>query len=206
MNAQDLYLLEDWITTAEEESLISLLDNLPWSGNGQSPNAQIKRRMQQYGALFQMDSRTFCTKSSPAPIPQFLSVLADRLTEKLQLPQGHFNYIVCNEYKVGQGICAHVDALVFGPVICMLSLISPCVMEFTPVVSDCCSAESLVKIVLQPRSCCVLRGEARYSWKHAISKREVEIGPLGEEIVRGRRISVIFRSICPSETLLSKGE
>lgn len=79
-------------------------------------------------------------------------------------------------------------------------------MEFTPVVGHCSSEESLIKIVLQPRSSCVLRGEARYSWKHAISKREVEIGPLGEEIVRGRRISVIFRSICPSETLLNKVE
>jgi alkylated DNA repair dioxygenase AlkB len=194
MNSSDLFLLEQWISESEENNLIAQIDSLSWTGNGISSNSQIKRRMQQYGALFLMDRRCFSTTTEQfpiLPIPAFLLEMAHKLSIQLNLPIEYFDYVVCNEYNLGQGICAHVDSLDFGPVICVVSLISECIMKFTSV-TDSLKCE---EIVLKPRSCLVMKGDARYNWKHSISKESIEVSSFGERIERSRRISIIFRSI-----------
>lgn len=49
--------------------------------------------------------------------------------------------------------------------------------------------------ILARRSMVVLTGDARYKYKHGISKEEVETTDSGEVIQRDKRISYTFREI-----------
>ncbi|KAJ1564415.1 hypothetical protein HK096_008096, partial [Nowakowskiella sp. JEL0078] len=97
---------------------------------------------------------------------------------------------IINEYNLGQGIKSHVDSLdTFGPVVASLSLLTPCSMSFCHV-----DEKSGSNIKLPPRSLIVLTEEARYKYKHGISKDEIDYAN-GEQIIRGRRVSLTFRTL-----------
>jgi alkylated DNA repair dioxygenase AlkB len=81
----------------------------------------------------------------------------------------------------------------FGPTVLILSLLSPCVLEFTDP-----PREWSYPLVLEPRSLLVMQGDARFKYKHAISKLEAETGytfTTGESITidRARRVSLTMR-------------
>ena len=87
----------------------------------------------------------------------------------------------------GQGISPHIDCIpCFDGVICSLSLISSCVMEFIK--------DKKIPILLEPNSLLILSGQARYKWKHGISLRKEDIY-YGNKIQRKRRISITFRNM-----------
>src|SRR3954452_6889602 len=123
------------------------------------------------------------------PLPDWVLPLAARLTDGNVMPAAPDQLIV-NEYEPGQGISAHVDCIpCFGPVVCSLTLGSPCVMELSAVEDD--GAESLL---LERGSLLVLAGEARYKWRHAIPGRKTDkVG--GRAVPRGRRVSLTFRTV-----------
>jgi alkylated DNA repair dioxygenase AlkB len=100
--------------------------------------------------------------------------------------------VIVNEYLPGQGIGAHVDCVpCFGPAVAAVSLGSACVMDFTSP-----DRSSAVPVCLQPGSLCVMTGPARYEWRHAIAARKSDPAP-GGRILRGRRVSVTFRTVLP---------
>ncbi len=51
-----------------------------------------------------------------------------------------------------------------------------------------------VPVLVEARSLLLMQGEARYHWQHAIPARKVDV-VAGTRIVRGRRISLTFRSV-----------
>jgi alkylated DNA repair dioxygenase AlkB len=117
-----LQYLPDFISGDESEYLVNKIDAQPW-------RSDLKRRVQHYGYRYDYEARQAREEDYLGPLPPFLRVLAESLTQA-----GHFssvpNQVIVNEYMPGQGISAHVDCRsCFGDVIASLSLLSSCVMR-----------------------------------------------------------------------------
>ena len=98
--------------------------------------------------------------------------------------------LIVNEYQPGQGISPHIDCVpCFEETIFSLSLGSGCTMDFTHT-----KTSEKTALFLEPRSLLILRGEARYNWKHAIAPRTTDLYR-DHLLPRGRRISPTFRNI-----------
>ncbi|KAL7320935.1 hypothetical protein PS15m_000768 [Mucor circinelloides] len=151
-----------------------------------SPNPELKRRTQQYGHLFSYRYRKVLEEYGP--LPGFTDFLVDRIMDNKWMPNKP-NHLLVNEYNPGQGIMPHVDApALFGAAILSLSLLSECIMKFT------CEDQS-IDIILPRRSLAILTGDARYKFKHGISKDLIETTDSGITIERDKRISFTFREI-----------
>lgn len=170
-----LAYLGDWITPALEQDLLARIDTMPWQGDWE-------RRVQVYGAGYAAD------RTGVPPIPSWLHPLAERL-----LAEGVFDgparNAVINEYLPGQGIGAHRDYAPFGPTVVSLSLGAWCVLELRRL-----DGVERHDLPLAPRSLCVLGGEARSGWTHAIPRRLTD-RIQGVRVPRGRRVSVTFRTL-----------
>ncbi|KAI9356854.1 oxidoreductase [Pilaira anomala] len=180
-----LYVVYDAVSVQEEKDLVEFADSQTWSGLGISPNPELKRRTQQYGHLFSYRYRKVLEEYGPFPDP--VHFMVNRIMENNWMPN-HPNHLLINEYNAGQGIMPHIDApALFGPVIISLSLLSDCIMRFT------CEDQS-IDILLPRRSLAILTLDARYKYKHSISK-DLEETVDGILIHRDRRVSFTFREI-----------
>jgi len=182
-----LTVIENFVSPDEEVTLVASCDGRLWSGLGISPNPELRRRTQQYGHLFSYQYRKVLEELGP--LPDFVQPVLARIAEQDLSPPP--NHLLVNEYEAGQGIMPHTDApSIFGPVIMSLSLISACVMRFTNL-----DTGHSVDVLLPRRSMLVMTNEARYNYKHSISKELVETLPDGTSIERSRRVSFTFRQI-----------
>ncbi|GAA5796547.1 hypothetical protein EDC94DRAFT_661342 [Helicostylum pulchrum] len=186
-----LFVVHEAVCKSEEEELVSFADTQTWSGLGTSPNPELKRRTQQYGHLFSYRYRKVLQEYGP--FPDNCTFFVNRITENqwmLNTP----NHLLINEYNAGQGIMPHIDApALFGPVIISLSLLSDCIMTFT-------NQDQPIDILLPRRSLAILTLDARYKYKHSISK-DLEETVDGVTIHRDRRVSFTFREIIAWEAL-----
>lgn len=174
--------LPDYIDRSEAIKLLSHIDNLPWLGD-------LKRRVQHYGYRYDYKARRITTDSYLGALPDWLDELAGRL-RKDEIFDLRPDQVIVNEYLPGQGIAAHVDCEpCFGETIASLSLGSPCVMEFSSVQSG-----SYLARTLEPHSLLVLKGAARFGWKHGIPARKTDLID-GRKVARVRRVSLTFRSV-----------
>lgn len=168
-----LSLHEEFISKEEEFALLMCIQHEEW-------NTQLKRRTQHYGYVYDYAGKDV---TPTTPIPSWCDTLVDRLIEQKILEERP-NQLIVNEYVPGKGIAPHVDApKLFGDGIVSLSLGSPIVMDFS-------RGATKIEKVLPRRSLLVLKGEARYQWKHGITPR------LADHLIpRGTRISLTFRKV-----------
>ncbi|KAI8353328.1 hypothetical protein BD560DRAFT_408252 [Blakeslea trispora] len=180
-----LLVVKEFVDQEEESQLVDAVDRQTWSGLGIGPNPELKRRTQQYGHLFSYRYRKVLEEYGP--LPDFSQFIVDRIMQHGWMPHQP-NHLLVNEYNPGQGIMPHIDApALFGPAILSLSLLSDCIMKFT--------GEKEIDVVLPRRSMAILTGDARYKYKHSISKDLIETTPDGTCIERDRRVSFTFREI-----------
>ena len=171
---EGLQYSEQFVTVREERTLLSKLDEAPWS-------TTLKRRTQQYGYEY-LYSRAGL-RSAP-PIPAWCDFLVDRIVE-YGLMAHRPDQMIVNEYLPGEGIAAHVDdPRLFADGIVSVSLGSRCVMLFSR------GRTEKVELPLECLSAVALHGPARYEWTHAIPKRKSDAG-----CVRERRVSLTFRNL-----------
>lgn len=171
-----------FLSAVEEAHIVRLLDEGSWNG-------ELKRRVQHFGYRYDYRARMVTRESCLGPLPAWLKALGHRL-----VAAGIFevapDQVIANEYLPGQGISAHVDCEpCFDDTIVSLSLLSPCEMIFRDRQSDASAS-----IILEPRSALVLKGEARYRWRHEIPARKSDLVE-GGRILRSRRISLTFRKV-----------
>ena len=105
--------------------------------------------------------------------------------------------VIINEYRAGQGIAAHIDVPAsFADGIATISLLESWEMVFhAPVRSR---EARKVPQLLERRSVAVMRGAARWKWKHEIVGRNSDppVDGIGKQRRRRqRRISLTFRKV-----------
>lgn len=175
-----LTYLPDYLDPTDHDDLIRCIDASAWLN-------LLKRRVQHYGYLYNYKAKSVSAADYLGALPTWAQTLADRLYIDGYMTQPA-DQMVVNEYLPGQGIAPHVDCVpCFGGDIISISLGSACVMDFT-------RGTEKHALLLEPRSLLVMRGEARYQWRHGIAPRKTDrIGDM--EIERGRRISITLRTV-----------
>jgi len=182
MTVPGLSYVVGYVSGPEEARLLAAVDAAPWQSD-------LKRRVQHYGYRYDYKARKVEPSMYLGPLPDWAQSPASRLVSDGYMAAPPDQLIV-NEYLPGQGITPHVDCIpCFGPVVCSITLGSPCVMTLSAVEGD--GAESLR---LERGSLLVLAGEARYKWRHAIPGRKTDIDG-GQSLARGRRVSLTFRTV-----------
>jgi alkylated DNA repair dioxygenase AlkB len=182
-----LSYLREYLNVAEQGELLALVDQQQWL-------ADLKRRVQQYGYRYDYTRRHAGPADYLGPLPAWAAALAQRLHH-----EGHIGQIpdqvLVNEYQPGQGISSHIDCVpCFGDTVLSLSLASRCIMLFTHR-----ATRERVELLLEPGSLLVMRGEARYEWKHGIPARKADTYD-GLAMPRGRRVSLTLRTVTAPAT------
>lgn len=203
-----LSVISEFITQTTEEQLLQYLDCQPW-------RTDLARRTMHFGGTYclmkpgtpQLGSaqsdKPEIIQAPPIP-PQFDGLMRlfseQGIYESDKLPE----YCIVNEYKVDNGISAHIENFTFGEPVCSLTLHDGDIMRFheleAPDDGSVRSGKSRlakrtgkrVDVWLPARSLAVLRGDARYRWQHEIvrsKKRRIASCP-GEE---WKRTSLTFR-------------
>ena len=167
-----LTVIEDFILPGEETRLIEWVNKQRWRDD-------LGRRVQHYG--FRYDYKTRKVVNDVDDIPTELDFLLDRLVVTGLMAQRPTQIIV-NEYKSKQGISPHTDHQKwFDGEIATLSMGTTEAMDFK-------HGNNRVCTTLHKRSVAVMKGEARYSWTHAITP-QTRANP---------RISITFRRCAPA--------
>ncbi|KAI3653384.1 hypothetical protein MP228_001331 [Amoeboaphelidium protococcarum] len=153
---QGLQYVNEFLTKTEEQELIDILYQQKWCGRGIHPNAEMKRRLQFYGYVFSYRYRIVTSRApnAPQPLKDAVSSVEQVVDDGDLMKRYPFNMVLINEYELGQGIMAHNDApLIFGPIIAIISLLSPCIISFF-------RGDERRDIVLEPRSLLIMQDEA----------------------------------------------
>ncbi|KAL1530208.1 hypothetical protein AB1Y20_001123 [Prymnesium parvum] len=195
----------DAVSEAEETALLALIDSQPW-------DATLKRRTQHYGCRFDFRRKTVDPSAAAPPVPAGLGAIVRRLlaAEPPLLPWGRASsperlQVTIIEYPPGIGIAPHVDThSAFADGIGALTLGAGVAFRMQQR-----EAAADYAVWLPERSLLVMRGAARYAWRHSISSRRhdrVEAPPTEgagdagcEWRPRGRRVSVTLRLVLDGE-------
>ena len=175
-------LVPDYLTPSQQADLLAIVDQGVWL-------TDLKRRVQHYGYVYDYKKRQLDPSMYLGALPDWAQALAECIRLGGYAPAVP-DQVIVNEYLPGQGIAAHVDCVpCFGDTILSISFGSRCVMDFTAL-----KGNDHVEVLLQPGSLLVMRGEARYEWKHAIAPRKRDLID-GQMIERGRRVSLTLRKV-----------
>ncbi|XP_062205869.1 alkylated DNA repair protein ALKBH6 homolog isoform X2 [Phragmites australis] len=68
----------------------------------------------------------------PQALPPWLTKITDRICQWSDLFPSAINHVLINEYHPNQGIMPHQDGPAYYPVVAIISLSSPVVIDFTP--------------------------------------------------------------------------
>lgn len=179
-NISGLRYIPNFISAAQSAELLERIDKQDW-------RADLKRRVQHYGYIYDYRSRGISHDMKLGPLPNWLSELGSKLVEQnifAQIP----DQVIINEYEPGQGISAHIDCVpCFGNHIASISLGGAVNMEFD-------KGGEIHSLRLMPQSLLVLSGEARLKWRHAIAARKSDRVD-EQKVARSRRVSLTFRTV-----------
>lgn len=183
-----VYYIPDFITEDEHQNLTHHIYQAPPSKWKSLKN----RRLQNWGGVVHHKGLI------PQHLPQWLSGITHRIYEESGLFPSEINHVLINEYLPTQGIMPHQDGPAYYPVVAILSLGSPVVMDFSPHVHLKTSADSMsngiisvegppimkpiedkevnqtFSIILMPRSLLIFKDEAYSGYLHGIKDREMQ--------------------------------
>lgn len=117
---------------------------------------------------------------------------------------GFPSQVLINEYTDRLGIASHFEDMeAFGPIILTISLINPIYMTLkkpTERTNACENYQDIHKILLEPGSLLVMQDDARYNYRHGISKyRWIRLSAFDQEDIcrddNYHRISVTIRHL-----------
>ncbi|PWA72361.1 Oxoglutarate/iron-dependent dioxygenase [Artemisia annua] len=126
-------------------------------------------------------------------VPSWLTKITEKISEESSLFPSAINHVLINEYLPNQGIMPHQDGPAYYPVVAILSLGSPVVMDFTPHaklvgtasnIEDTGSIEGTddemlpnhhpFSIALMPRSLLIFKDLAYSEYLHGIKDCEIQ--------------------------------
>ncbi|KAL3518875.1 hypothetical protein ACH5RR_021464 [Cinchona calisaya] len=183
--------LSDFVTDKEEQDLLNTIYKAPVSKWKVLKN----RRLQNWGGI--VHDKGLLAQD----LPPWLTTFTGRIFERSGLFPSAINHVLINEYLPDQGIMPHQDGPAYHPVVAILSLGSPVVMDFTPHISLEQSTEPLViketqnmsvegpmlmntdgssnihppfSVVLMPRSLLIFKDEVYSDYLHGIKDEEYQ--------------------------------
>lgn len=185
-----LFYVPAFITDSEQEQLLNNIYQAPVSKWKPLKN----RRLQNWGGVVHDKGLL------PQDLPSWLTRITQRIYEESRMFPSAINHVLINEYLPNQGIMPHQDGPAYFPVVAILSLGSPVVMDFTPHFSlrDCSTTMSnniedkvsekalerendglLEKfnpfsVVLMPRSLLIFKDEAYSDYLHGIKDCDMQ--------------------------------
>jgi hypothetical protein len=162
-----LTLLLDFISPEEEQQLLAGIASTYRPSIGIT-SAKYRNSIHRFGA-----GDIYKDNLISNVVPDYFTTSINRLIAE-NLTAGQPDAVTVNEYLTGQMIHPHIDAREAGPVITVLSLLSPAVMVFT-------RGADRFEVGLPPRSLVQMRDEIRNDWHHAILP------------VEATRYSIVFR-------------
>ncbi|XP_012077561.1 alpha-ketoglutarate-dependent dioxygenase alkB homolog 6 isoform X3 [Jatropha curcas] len=112
----------EFITESEETHLLDKIYEAPASKWKSLKN----RRLQNWGGVVHEKGLL------PQDLPPWLMKITQRIFEESELFPSAINHVLINEYLPDQGIMPHQDGPAYFPVVAILSLGSPVVMDFVP--------------------------------------------------------------------------
>ena len=179
-NISGLRYIPNFISAAMSAELLERIDKQNW-------RADLRRRVQHYGYIYDYRSRAISHDMKLGPLPNWLGEISSKLVEQkifALMP----DQVIINEYEPGQGIAAHIDCVpCFRNHIASLSLGGAVDMRFD-------REGEAHNLRLMPQSLLALSGEARLKWRHGIAARKSDLVD-GLRVPRSRRVSLTFRTI-----------
>ncbi|KAG9458537.1 hypothetical protein H6P81_003045 [Aristolochia fimbriata] len=123
----------------------------------------------------------------PQELPAWLTKITQRIYEQTGLFPAPINHVLINEYLPDQGIMPHQDGPAYFPVVAILSLGSPVVMNFIPhpKISACVNSADdsdiangsntpdPFSVLLMPHSLLIFKDAAYSGYLHGIEDRNV---------------------------------
>lgn len=181
-----MHVIEDFLTAEEEKDLETLLEShasyssksfLLVLRNTYVFLAQLRNRtVFHFGYTFDYTNTENSARDPATPIPEQVSALIQRFMQRgLLVPGEEPDQVTVNVYgEPGQGIPSHVDThSAFEEPILSVSLHSDVVMEF----KDCANPTVSTDVLLPRRSLLVMRGEARYRYRHGYVTQKLTVSP-----------------------------
>src|SRR3954447_17057794 len=158
----------DFITPADEESLVERVRELPFR-EFEFHGYFGKRRVVSFGWRYEFSGGGKLQKA--ADLPEFFLPLRSLAASFAGLEPEALQHVLVSEYAPGAGIGWHRDKAVFGQVV-GVSLFTPCVLRFRRKVAihGASAKQSWERVNFQaePRSAYDLTGPARLEWQHSI--------------------------------------
>ncbi|PWA92937.1 Oxoglutarate/iron-dependent dioxygenase [Artemisia annua] len=117
-----VYYIPDFISDTDQTQLLNKIYTAPVSKWKSLKN----RRLQDWGGIVHGKGLL------PQDLPSWLTKITEKISEESSLYPSAINHVLINEYLPNQGIMPHQDGPAYFPVVAILSLGSPVVMDFTP--------------------------------------------------------------------------
>uniref|UniRef100_K4AEF4 Alpha-ketoglutarate-dependent dioxygenase AlkB-like domain-containing protein n=1 Tax=Setaria italica TaxID=4555 RepID=K4AEF4_SETIT len=117
-----LFYVPDFISQSEQSQLLHHIYQAPapkWK-------SLKNRRLQNWGGVVHEKGLL------PQALPSWLTRITDRIWQWTGLFPSAINHVLINEYHPNQGIMPHQDGPAYYPVVAIISLASPVVIDFTP--------------------------------------------------------------------------
>ena len=217
--------IPNFISVEEESKLIKIFDSHPYQH-------VIRRRQQFYGPTYyhtthnlksiqpedsKQDQHSLDLNELQWLIDKFFDTKCNKGYNIFN--EDHSNYpdqCLVNEYIGNMGISTHFDDFdAFGDVLTSLSLINPvfmtlqCPKELTNHCTDL-HPNGKIRILLEPRSLFVLKDNARYKWRHGITKHKLVFLPQNKGVLKRddnfRRLSATIRKLGKGRKKVKKSD
>ncbi|KAI3511651.1 hypothetical protein L1887_18808 [Cichorium endivia] len=168
-----LYYIPDFISNSDQKLLLNHIYTAPVSKWKSLKN----RRLQNWGGIVHEKGLL------PQDLPPWLTKITEKIKEELLLFPSAINHVLINEYLPNQGIMPHQDGPAYFPVVAILSLGSPVIMDFTPHASLADSTSNNdgnlqnyppFSIALKPCSLLVFKDTAYSDYLHGIKDCETQ--------------------------------
>jgi alkylated DNA repair dioxygenase AlkB len=159
----------DFITEAEEEDLLRIIETLPME-HPITDTYVARRRIIHFGWGFDFEKNHIMPGP---PLPDFLVPIARRIEKWMGFPRGDVVEALINEYPPGYGLGWHRDNEGFEHII-GISLGSWCRMRFRPIASKRNRAEKrspkeIIQLPLERRSAYVMQRGVRWDCQHSVA-------------------------------------
>ena len=153
-----------FLTPAEEESLVVLAQSLPLSEMNYK-GYTARRRVASFGGSYDFDANRLREAQA---LPPSLEPLRDQVAAWLGVAPGAFTQALVAEYRPGTPLGWHRDVPDFEDVV-GVSLLGEATMRLRPYPPRAPKKGEVIKLRLEPRSIYLLRGPARWAWQHAVT-------------------------------------